>query len=358
MPLSMNATEPATGTRKVGLPLLSNSSLTTFRRCPREYQFSYVLRRRPRRKTEALRFGTFFHIGLNAWWACGGAVYPDRRLATALAAVGSASAETVDGGLDVFSMVKAEALLAGYTARWGGEGYETIAVETQFKIPLLTRDQDRFGEVWNMKHTCDLGGAIDAIASRNGSTHLVEHKTSSQDISPGSDYWRHVATLDTQVSTYLDAAKTIGHNPRDVLYDVIRKPEMQPLKATPEESRKYTKPTRPDPIPRLYANMRERDEDPAQYSERLITDIAGRPNWYFQRMTVVRLDRDNEAHAKDTADTARMILDCDDRDAWPRSPSSCLRFNRLCEYHDVCSGIASIDDDSRFETNQRKEISK
>ena len=107
------------------LPLLvTNSSLTMFRRCPREYYYRYVLNRKGRRKAKALRFGTLFHLGLNAWWAAIFAHFGfsstgaslDDRLTAALAAVhaGAEADET-----DEFDIVRAEVLLAGYTARWG-----------------------------------------------------------------------------------------------------------------------------------------------------------------------------------------------------------------------------------------------
>ncbi|HEX5659817.1 MAG TPA: hypothetical protein VFX59_21630, partial [Polyangiales bacterium] len=34
--------------------------------------------------------------------------------------------------------------------------------------------------------------------------------------------------------------------------------------------------------------------------------------------------------------------------AHPRNPDSCQRFGRTCGYFDVCTGVASLDDPSRF----------
>ncbi len=340
------------------LPLLSNSSLNTFRRCPREYYFRYVLLRKTRAKAAALRFGTLFHIALNAWWRCNGSAV--EKLLAALAALDAQEEEK-----DLFELVKARCLIAGYTARWGDEGYETLAVELQFRLPLFDgggRVLNASGEVVGVTRArsmgFDLGGAIDVIAKRNGRVRNVEHKTTSSDISVGSDYWRHVVTLDPQVSTYMNASRVLGYDPHDTLYDVIRKPTIVPHLATPEEDRKYTKPTKAEPIPRLYAKQRETDESPEEYESRLTEEIAENPGRYFARMPIVRLDEDDAEHARDVRDTAAMIASAENYSRWPRSPNACERFGRLCEYHDACSGITTIEDDSRFitKTHQHEEL--
>ncbi len=321
------------------LPLLSNSSLNTFRRCPREYYFRYVLLRKTRAKAAALRFGTLFHVALNAWWARSG-----NALENMLAAIEAINAHVArpEDESDAFEIVKARCLIVGYSARWGAEGYETLAVEKQFRVPIGGTPD----------HGYDIGGAIDVIVRRGGRTRNVEHKTTSADISVGSDYWRHVVTMDPQVSTYMHAAQAIGYDPHDTLYDVIRKPTLVPALATPEESKKYTKPTKSEPIARLYKGQRENDETPEEYETRLTIDIAGRPGWYYARAPIVRLPQDTEAHAQDLLDTSAAITFATTRGRWPRSPNACERYGRLCEYHDACSGVTTIEDDSRFVTKE------
>jgi hypothetical protein len=149
------------------------------------------------------------------------------------------------------------------------------------------------------------------------------------------------------------AAQACGFQPKDTIYDVIRKPQIVPMLATPEEDRKYTQPTKQNPIPRLYKNQRETDETPEEYGERLTEEICSSPEKYFQRRTIVRLDRDTLRHLDDLAQTIELIQISKKRDLFPRSPGSCVRYRRLCEFHDVCSGLATIDD-ARFERKDRK----
>lgn len=349
------------------LSVLTNSSLTCFRRCPREYKYRYVDLMKGRGRNLALEFGSLFHFGLNAWWKTPNHYKPEIRL---LAGVATMREPRKDRPMpDAFELVKAETLLAGYTARWGWEGYETLGVERRFALRIDSGAKCTCAETGSdacaiheggsseLEGT-ELRGAIDAIASKAGRVYNVEHKTTSSDISPGSAYWQHVIALDSQVSTYDAASREMGFDVRGTIYDAIRKPEIVPLKATPEESRKYTKPTKAEPIPRLYANQRETDETPEEFRDRLVADIIARPGWYYVRNVIVRLDHDNEEHARDVVETARMIATARELHMYPRSPKACERYRRWCDFHPVCSGEASITDGTRYEkkTSQHEEL--
>jgi PD-(D/E)XK nuclease superfamily len=174
------------------------------------------------------------------------------------------------------------------------------------------------------------------------SLYVMEHKTSSEDIGPGSIYWRKL-TLDSQVSNYLVGARALGHEPVGVIYDVLRKPALEPMMATPVEARKYTKPTKTEPS-RLYASQRESDEAPLDYRDRLLEDIAARPDHYYQRGVVVRLEEEEREAAHDTWQTAVAIRDARASGVWPRNVDSCQQYHRMCEYWPVCSGETTLDD--------------
>ena len=50
------------------LPVISNSEMKTFRACRRLHHLQYDLLYRLAVTPDALRFGTLFHHGLEAWW--------------------------------------------------------------------------------------------------------------------------------------------------------------------------------------------------------------------------------------------------------------------------------------------------
>lgn len=362
---------------KVGLAVISNTEIATFRRCVREWLYRYIMLRRPRRASEALRFGSFFHIGLNAWWTTN-TIDASQRFATAIDAMRDRAEKNADDA-DAFELVKAEELMLGYTARWGDDVYETLGVEVGFTMPLVNP------ETLAASRTFLIGGKIDAIARHGNRVRGVEHKTTSDDIGAGSDYWRFVSSMDPQISTYGPGARAAGFEVEDFLYDVVRKVAMRPYLATPLEARKYTKekskqcpfckkagnvpgPHRvgdddkgepvfcvdgkiiTEPGGRLYENQHEHDETPEEFRLRVRADIAAKPEKYFARGPIVRLEHDEAEHAGDVWQTAAFMREAKNAKRFPRSPGSCRRFHRMCDFFDVCSGIARIDDDNRFRT--------
>lgn len=331
---------------RVRLRVLTNSEISCARRCQREWHFRYRLLRRPRIIPEALRFGTLQHHALEAWWrvVLDGAEDIDnlleRRIEAALAAIAGHGKES-----DEYEIVKAEELMLGYTARWGHITTTVLGVEAQFSAPLINP------ETGAPSKTFELGGKLDVLTTEG----FVEHKTTSADIELGSDYWRRVSALDSQVSMYDVGSRALGVD-GPCTYDVIRKPDIRPRKATPVESRKYTKPKVDKKTgevlepSRLYADQREFDETPEEFRMRLRADIAEKPEKYYARGEIVRLEADKREHAADTWRMARMMREAEVANAFPRNPDACMRYGSTCDYFLVCSGEANIDDDARFRT--------
>lgn len=174
--------------------------------------------------------------------------------------------------------------------------------------------------------------------------YVIEHKTSSVDIGPGSSYWKRLI-IDSQCSNYIEGAKSFGVNPDGVLYDVIKKVALRPYKATPIENRNYKKDGT------LYANQRAEDESIVDYSTRVAEDIAMTPEKYFQRGVVVRLENEITEALADNWMTAQHVRESQNGNRWPRNPDACERYGRFCDYWVVCSGETRIENDLLFETN-------
>ena len=311
-----------TTTEKRSLPIVSNSEMRTFRRCVREHHIAYRLKLRPLKRAEALKFGSLIHTGLEVWWK----TVDVHGAVAAMRAVES----------DPYELAKAEALLLGYHARWEGEPLSVVAVEVQFECDLVNP------ETGAASKTFRLGGKIDAIVQRaDGSVWIVEHKTSSEDIEQGSAYWKRLR-LDSQIGTYYRGARALGHDVAGCIYDVIKKPTLRPYKVTPVEERKFTKDGR------LYANQRERDETPEEFRARLVADIAERPERYFVRGDVVRLEDEERDAAVDAWMTAQAMRDAARLERFPKNPEACVRYGRECDYFAACCKEAALDDPTRF----------
>jgi hypothetical protein len=160
--------------------------------------------------------------------------------------------------------------------------------------------------------------------------------------------------MDVQISTYMDLAESLGIFADGVLYDVLYKPKLKPLKATPPELRQYTKPTKKESEPRLYANQRDRDETPEEYGQRVLDSIAEAPDKHYQRREIVRLQNEREEARTDTWQTACAIRDARRLKVFPRNPDSCFQWFRECDYFKACSSQVDINDPLLFERVERR----
>lgn len=155
---------------------------------------------------------------------------------------------------------------------------------------------------------------------------LLELKTTSEDIEPGSIYWKKL-TLDNQISMYLSAARDMGHDVSGVLYDVIRKTALRPVaKGT---------------------------ETPESYEARILAQIAESPERYYQRGVIVRTADEIREHDQDIWQTAELIQTSREQNRWPRYVGSCVSYGSSCDYWPVCSGETTIESD-RYLTRDSK----
>ncbi len=314
------------------LPVLTTSRQSCASRCQREHHYAYRLGYRPVRDAESLRFGTLVHLALEAWWLAAKAGEPDElRLAAALTAM--------EGEADPFDRARAEAMVYGYDARWSADlaDYEVLAVEAKFETPLINPETGAPSRTWV------LGGKIDLVLRHRASGRIIitDHKTASVDIRKGSDFYRRLR-IDRQVSTYYSGAAALGFDAQEWMHDVLAKPAQRPLKATPVESRKFTKDGA------LYKTQRDQDETPDEYRARVMAAIAEDPEAYFQRATVVRLETELEEAAFDAWQTARQLREAELAGRYPRNPDACVRYGSTCSYFPVCTGEAQLEDPTLY----------
>ena len=304
--------------------LITNSRMRAFRTCARLHDLSYNEGWKPVQESEALRFGALMHQGLEAWWLAVSAASMDEDsiLVSAASVVNGLAADPYEG-------VRAEELLAGYHRRWFHDTtlYEVLAVEAEFRAPLVNP------ATWRESQTWKLGGKIDLLLKRraDGRTLVGEHKTTVEEIKDDTaHYWSSLA-LDHQISAYTIGAESLGHKVDEILYDVIRKVGIRPFKETPDEAKKYVKATGA-----LYANQHDHDETPEEYRIRVRSEIESDPERYFQRRSIPRTESQIRDFMFDAWQQARTMHEQRLDGYSPRNPEACHRFG-TCPYWSLCS---------------------
>jgi hypothetical protein len=330
----------------VKLRVITNSELSTRRRCPREHFYAYIQGYRSLEDAAALVFGTRWHRGMEPWW------------------LGRPVEEAIDAALsdveDPYEAAKFRVLLRGYDLRWRAETDfgDVVAVEREFRAPLVNP------ETGAASRTYQRGGKLDVLHSRS----FTEHKTTSDEIGFGSVYWR-VLTLNSQVSTYYAGARAMGHEVDECVYDVVRKPGQRPSQVPirceagfkvvhdANGERVYCKATKKSvgPKPRETADaeqgwvLQTRIETPDEFEARLLEEVAGNPDKYFQRGKVVRLEHEEREAALDVWQLARTMREDELAGRHPKNSDACRRGGQnMCPFFLVCCGEAQLEDKSKF----------
>ncbi len=292
-----------------GHDVLTHTRLTAFATCRRKHHFQYNVGVR-REQGEAYRVGSVWHLGRDVLNA-------SKNLDEAIVAMCNYYGSLLNHELDpvryeriLLEREKLIQLLRGWHWRWQDEPREVVASELPFNVALRNPRTNRASRTYRF------AGKIDGIIALAGKGLAIEEiKTTGVDLSMDSSYWKALR-LDAQISRYMLAARELGYPVETVMYDVARKPSI---------------------APKLIKGTRETVE---QYGQRLAEDIRKRPDFYFARVEIPRLESDLDEMRHELWQAAIDIRKAENCGHHYRNPAACV--NRFtCAYLDVCSG--SID---------------
>lgn len=318
--------------KQIPLTVLTHSSEACFKCCPRKYYLRYELGYRPAHAANALRTGGAFHAGVEAF----------RNRSYPVAAVEAYYAATscppwMTGFEYEVERATAVAMVRGYAAHYADDPIvRYVAVEKTFEIPIVNPYTRR--KCYGMRSA----GKIDAIVKLpDDRLAILEEKTVGIDVSPEADYWKRLL-MDSQISRYFLAARAIGYDVQTIIYSVTRKPSIRPRAVSKAEARaadeakSYFGLSLSGPCPS--------SETPQMFGARLLADMIKKPDFYFARVEIPRLDSDLDEYAHEQWTMQRTIrrAQLDARDAgasaFPRNTGACLMWGR-CEFLDVCRGL-------------------
>jgi len=290
---------------------LTATSTACLRRCPRQYHLRYDLGLARIRQAAPLRLGGGYHLGLELYHSGTGAEAAIQA-ATADYATCPGWADPVEWTVECQTL---RALLAGHFWRYGQDDIQFVAVEQVFEIPLVSPDSGA------VSRTFTVAGRFDGIVRLpDGRLAVLEYKTAGEDIAPDSEYWLRLR-CDGQISLYVLAARALGHDVATVLYDVTRKPTIR---------------------------LRQK-ETPEAFGQRLLADIGERPDYYYQRREIPRLEDDLAQFQAELWQQGQYLLELRRRAAKLNDPAAAYfrNVNKLtcgtCDFADLCLNSVRVD---------------
>lgn len=278
---------------------LSASQLGRFLECQEKWRLSYDVGRITRRsKGNALFFGSAWHDAMEV-------LYKNK--------------EKKESDLHWADKARLDALLAGYEELVLPEDMKKLkpfAVENRFVVPSPVKGYA-------------ISGQFDLVfTDERDRIWVMEHKTTSWDISYGARYWDS-CRYSYQSGIYLYALEKMGFDVAGVQYNACRKLNIKP-KSRPKES----------------------EED---FRSRCLEKVAEDPERCFGREEFVYTDGERKLLIEDLTTAIKQIKHAK-KNGCTRNRTACIQYfgSSQCEYFGVCNGIESIDDDKLFESRRPK----
>ena len=320
---------------------ISHSQIQTFKECNKKYYYSHIERVKPISRQSFQRFGEAFSLGvgplaqkydlqyvIDEVFAC----YPEDH---------NASGYTVE--IERESVIR---MLTAYDLYWSKQSaMQCLIADRNFDVKILNPITGYPSTAYH------LVGRIDSICElADGRIALVKHRTTSQDISkPDADFWR-LLRIDQQLSLLVYAAKQMGYNVDCVIYDAVRSPSIEPrqIPCIDEDGFKIvhdqegmrvfntrTKQPRQSADKAKGYTLQTRIESPEEYGIRLEQDILNRPDWYFSRQEIPRLESDIQEFEEELWDIQKSMRESEKNNRHYKNTSACFKHGR-CAYFDLC----------------------
>lgn len=335
--------------------LLTHSRKSCAMTCLRKHFYQYELGVRPVEDGAALRFGSAIHEGLDHY-----ARYGDQETAVqkALKLFDEGAVGLSEEKLDKYLIQREQIsrLLYGYWWCWEADGIKTIESEIAFQIPIIN-------ENGNAIKTFQMAGKIDKIVELpDGRLAVMEHKTTSMGIEPGSNYRKKIL-IDTQIAAYQIAAKELGYDVDCIIYDMIGKPGISPKKLKQGDTADFMAFGKYFDVEHEICRVNDRiivdgidaevipgkkvdaiKETIPMYGDRLTAEIGDNPDKYYAREESTRLACDEQEMRFEILQSAQLLADCQRLSRWPKNTASCIGFG-TCPYLDICHS-GGLDADS------------
>ena len=276
--------------------ILTNSSITTWLSCHRKFKLQYEDLISLKAIATPLVIGSIVHEGLADLLQGKGLEHATAHVRTLIKKARAGILEDPEGFED--DAVIIEGMIRGWDKNRG---------HLKDAKPWVWQDKTWVEQVFEVKMSGGevITGKIDGVVTLPDGIWVVEHKTAGR---VDSAYINRLA-VDAQVSMYSWAIwKLLGEKPKGTIYNVLGKPGIRQKKT----------------------------ESPAQFQERLLTELTSDPKYFFSTM----LYRDDQ-QLQDFDKNLQHIIDDvrreRDRKAWVPNTSQCSMIGRTCNMLPICA---------------------
>lgn len=229
-------------------------------------------------------------------------------------------------------------LIGGYAERWKNADYDVLEVEHVLSADLINPETNVKSRSYRM------AGKLDVICRDTaGRIVVIDHKTTSEEVADfDAPYWRQLV-IEGQVTHYMLLQWLNGEKVDYAVWDVMRKPGIAPKIITKKEreaaymTKEYCgSKLNTEELEKLAASERETS---FMYSARVLEDCTHiRPEHYFQRRTVPRMDSEILEYAKELWQHSQDMLWSKRNQSFPRNSGACMLYKTPCKFLGICSG--------------------
>lgn len=333
---------------------LTASRMACWNQCQRKHLYAYDRGIRAIETGDALVFGTAWHKAQEYYYSAKPS-WTDTAadMATAMLSAALATAEN----WEEFLVAKLSACIAAFVeVYWDKDIIAEMQPEVEFAYAI------------EGTRTFEARGKMDGIAKlTDGRIALVEHKTTSESVEPDSQYWARLR-FNPQLCRYVLGAKSLRVDCETVIYDVFRKPGLNPSESVKELDKdgipfvldaQGNRCIKRDGTPKKTADASKGEtykthaETPEEYCDRLRRDILSRPDFYFARREVTVTDSQLESFMLAERMMANQIVDAraNGRDATkrglPYEAAFMMNVGKMtceyCDYAPFCMSGQTLD---------------
>lgn len=268
--------------------IITNSSITQFKRCRKEFYHRNVRQLVSRFEGEARGIGTAVHKGLET-----GSTDDAMKCFDDIFASSQEEADKLE-----VQKATVTAMLDGYFSLYGKQFDGQFWPEKRFNVPIINPATGAASRRFR------LAGKADGLLLNDTGYWLVEYKTTGVMDKTYVDR----LSLDAQMTTYLCGLQRQDNiSIEGVIYRIIRKP-----------------------------TIRQRQKETIlQFTARLTADYKSRPDFYFYEERLYRSKEDLHEFERELWDIAQDMGECHKQGRWYRDTTRCGTFGR-CDYMDLC----------------------